>query len=165
MSHRDVFSCTSILTSKLFADHMIEPFVAKAVLHRCCKEQFESASAPAPEPVNEQSMATLAQLHCKHGPTADQERIDVVDEFIERMKRRHKEIRTKYQMVGTDAGDHRREGAKADRETLKQFWSEPKHARLIDGETVHFCFAYAAEQLLRQIKLLSGDIQTVSWGH
>jgi hypothetical protein len=33
-------------------------------------------------------------------------------------------------------------------EALKQFWSEPKHARLIDAETVRACFACATIEAL-----------------
>jgi hypothetical protein len=44
--------------------------------------------------------------------------------------------------------DDRRERAQADSETLVQFWSEPKHARLIDAEMVRFCVARAAAYAL-----------------
>jgi hypothetical protein len=49
--------------------------------------------------------------------------------------------------------DDRRERAQADSETLVQFWSEPKHARLIDAEMVRFCVARATSHAL------SGDIR------
>jgi hypothetical protein len=51
------------------------------------------------------------------------------------------------------SGDHRRELAQADSETMKQFWSEPKHARLIDADMVRFCVARATAAAL------SGDIR------
>jgi hypothetical protein len=86
--------------------------------------------------------------NCGHGTTmVEQERPAAVEEYVERLNNRYLEIKTKYQS-GTGLEGHREEGMKANFEVLKQFWSEPKHARLIDATMVRFCVAYATESLL-----------------
>jgi hypothetical protein len=89
-------------------------------------------------------MVSPAQSHCRHGSavgvTEKHEREVVVTESIEMMN--------KHFLLGRDMRDHRLEWAQAYSETMQQFWSKPKHARLIDAEIVRFCVARASEAAL-----------------
>jgi hypothetical protein len=86
----------------------------------------------------------------EHGDkTLQQQRVAAVKECLDRVEKRNQELKTKYESSGTEFGDHRREGIQANFEILEQFWSEPKHTRLIDARHIRFCFAYATEAALR----------------
>jgi hypothetical protein len=49
----------------------------------------------------------------------EQYRVEAINLYIETLEKRYQEIKTKYQIVGTELGDHRREGVQANFETLE----------------------------------------------
>jgi hypothetical protein len=90
-------------------------------------------------------MSSSEEWECRHGIIMlDQERVAVFRDYMERMDKVYLELRTRCQTSGeTDLdvqGNHE--------EAVKQFWSEPKHARLIDAETIRACFACATIEVL-----------------
>jgi hypothetical protein len=97
-----------------------------------------------------QPIVNPEQLQCRHGApmVVEQERIDAAGGCIKMMSKRSEEYSTTTPIAGTDLGNDRRTWVLANLEVSEQFWSEPKHARLIDVEMVHFCYANAAAEVL-----------------
>jgi hypothetical protein len=104
---------------------------------------------------------------CPHGiPMHHQELSAAVYGYIKRLDKRYLEFERKYRSSGTEL-DHNREGSQGMWDTLRQFWSEPKHARLIDDKLIHFCFAHATVRvqlgdmdLSRRLGLLGSYLAT-----
>jgi hypothetical protein len=104
----------------------------------------QAAAAARPTPVEQEEVPS----NCLHGSTIleQQERVAAVHGYLERHDKQFLEFKAKYQ--GQEFNEHQREISGAKMKDLGQFWSEPKHARLIDANMVRFCFAYATETAL-----------------
>jgi hypothetical protein len=90
-------------------------------------------------------MASSEEGECRHGIIVlDQERLAVFKDYIDRMDKVHLESETRYQNGEQTQVDFQVNYEKG----VKQFWSEPKHARLIDAETIRACFACATIEAL-----------------
>jgi hypothetical protein len=89
--------------------------------------------------------------HCTHGApkVVEEDRIAAIHGYVERYEKLILEFQTKCQQTGTEFGDHKAEMTNASFAALEQFWSDPKHASLIDAKLVRFCFAYATLLALR----------------
>jgi hypothetical protein len=86
---------------------------------------------------------------CSHGQGDTPERADAVYQYAVRAQKEYQEIRAKYQFEGQDSGDHRRECVTTDFNTLEEFWTTSEHARLVDVETIRYCYAFATDEVLR----------------
>jgi hypothetical protein len=86
---------------------------------------------------------------CIHGsPKLDQKRKAAFEEYYERMHKTEVDLQTKHESSGTHLRDHQQEQINSSFDFIKQFWSEPNHACLIDAEMVRSCFAFATVQAL-----------------
>jgi hypothetical protein len=97
-----------------------------------------------------QPMVNPEQLPCRHGApmVVEQERIDAVEGYIKIMGKRYQELKTATPIAGADMGNDQRNRVRDKLKISEQFWSEPTHARLIDVEIIHFCYANAAAEML-----------------
>jgi hypothetical protein len=92
---------------------------------------------------------SCAVAGCRHGSTLNQqEQVDAIQGYIERLDHHHLAFQIKYQISPTELGEYHRQSLQVTIDTLEQFWSEPQHARLIDAKLVHLSFAYATEAAL-----------------
>jgi hypothetical protein len=78
----------------------------------------------------------------RHGsPKLDQDHIAVFQGYLVRMDKHHLDQYAEYQ---DQSG-----GTECTIEMMTHFWSEPKHARLIDADMVRCCFACATDEVLK----------------
>jgi hypothetical protein len=87
--------------------------------------------------------------NCAHGSPKDKDREAAVHGFLESQYKLSVEFYTKNRSSMTEFGDHTEEKSNASFAALEHFWSNPKHASLIDAKLVRFCFAYATETVLQ----------------
>jgi hypothetical protein len=93
---------------------------------------------------------------CRHGsPMVEQDRVTAVVGYIKRLDKQCIEIQSKCRIGGTQSDDPREELFEANLEILEQFWSEPKHTRLIDAKMVRYCVAFATSEALEENMQLS----------
>jgi hypothetical protein len=93
--------------------------------------------------------ASIEAEDCAHGmPKMEEERRAAIHGYVERYDKIIIEFRTKCQQTGTEMSDHKRELNVNSMANLEQFWSDPKHSRLIDAKMVRFIVAYATEAAL-----------------
>jgi hypothetical protein len=103
----------------------------------------------ATRPTNTAPAVSVEVEHCAHGAPKEEHRAAAVHGYIERHNKMSIEFYTKCQQNGTELGDYKEEMSNASFAILEQFWSEPKHSRLIDAKQVRLCFSYATESVLK----------------